>query len=142
MIALPRFTLSWSMGMLRSLSRCKISNSHGRHPAGFCAFTATTLLINLGFAFLIVKSCDWTVAYKVGLFQWIAGWTSLLLGIFAGILFVITRGFRLETWSSVPLSAFERLASVPGLTGSLSGRMDLKGTSTAPGGKFEHAAES
>ena len=45
-----------------------------RHAGVNLFFTLTTLVINLGFAFLIVKGSDWTVANHLGLFQWIGGW--------------------------------------------------------------------
>lgn len=47
-------------------------------------FTITTIIINFGFAFLIVMASDWCVAHKFGLVQWIS--MPLWLTIIAGLL--------------------------------------------------------
>ncbi len=55
-----------------------------KHAGVNLFFTVTTLLINLAFAFLIVKTSDWVVAQEVGLFQWIADWPlsiKIILGL-------------------------------------------------------------
>ena len=48
-------------------------------------FTLTTLLINLAFAFLIVKTSDWVVNQQIGLFQWIGSW-PLAIKIIVGLM--------------------------------------------------------
>lgn len=45
-----------------------------RHAGVNLFFTLTTLIINLGFAFLIVKGSDWSVQHHFGLFQWVGNW--------------------------------------------------------------------
>ena len=46
-------------------------------------FTITTLIINFGFAFLIVITSDWCVTHRFGLVQWIAMplWIQLIVGL-------------------------------------------------------------
>lgn len=54
-----------------------------RHAGVNLFFTFTTALINLGFAFVIIKSSDWAVANKFGLLQWIEmpWWLALVVGL-------------------------------------------------------------
>src|SRR4051812_31369599 len=46
-------------------------------------FTITTIVINFGFAFLIVLTSDWCVAHHFGLMQWITMplWLQLIVGL-------------------------------------------------------------
>src|SRR5438552_5042193 len=46
-------------------------------------FTITTLVINFGFAFLIVITSDWCVAQHFGLLQWmvIPVWLQVMVGL-------------------------------------------------------------
>ncbi len=54
-----------------------------RHAGINIFFTITTLIINFGFAFLIVLTSDWCVANGFGILQWIALplWLQLIIGL-------------------------------------------------------------
>src|SRR6476660_5265697 len=54
-----------------------------RHASINIFFTLTTLVINFGFAFLIVITSDWCVAHHFGLLEWITMplWLELIVGL-------------------------------------------------------------
>ncbi len=54
-----------------------------RHAGINIFFTLTTIVINFGFALLIVLSSDWCVRHHFGVLQWIQApvWVTLLLGL-------------------------------------------------------------
>lgn len=54
-----------------------------KHAAINIFFTLTTIIINFGFAFLIVLSSDWCIKNKFGLVQWIAMplWLQMIAGL-------------------------------------------------------------
>jgi sterol desaturase/sphingolipid hydroxylase (fatty acid hydroxylase superfamily) len=54
-----------------------------RHAIPNLFFTLTTLIINLGFAFLVVKSCDFVVLNGIGLIQFVVlpMWVELIIAV-------------------------------------------------------------
>ncbi|GAA4404087.1 hypothetical protein GCM10023187_20900 [Nibrella viscosa] len=54
-----------------------------RHAGINIFFTFTTIIVNFLFAVLLVKTCDWVVANKVGVIQWInlPFWAEVLIGL-------------------------------------------------------------
>lgn len=54
-----------------------------KHAGVNLFFTGTMALINLGFAFVIIKSSDWAVANNFGLLQWVElpWWGCLIIGL-------------------------------------------------------------
>lgn len=54
-----------------------------KHAGVNLFFTLTTLIINLGFAFLILETSDWAVDTNFGILNWIAFpvWLKLIVGI-------------------------------------------------------------
>ncbi|HEY6977000.1 MAG TPA: sterol desaturase family protein [Chitinophagaceae bacterium] len=61
----------------------EFSYNKWRHAGINIFFTVTTLIINFGFAFLIVVTSDWCIAYHFGLLEWITLplWLELILGL-------------------------------------------------------------
>lgn len=51
--------------------RFRFSGNKYRHAGTNLFFTLTTAIVNLGFAFLIVKTSEWTSANKFGLLYWL-----------------------------------------------------------------------
>ncbi|MEP6846570.1 MAG: sterol desaturase family protein [Panacibacter sp.] len=54
-----------------------------RHAGVNFFFTFTTLIVNFGFAVLIVLSSDWCIAHHIGLLQWISMplWLEMIAGL-------------------------------------------------------------
>lgn len=54
-----------------------------KHALPNLFFTATTIVVNFAFAFLIVKSSDFVVAHKIGVLQWIDMplWLQIIVGL-------------------------------------------------------------
>jgi len=61
----------------------KFKYSKFKHALSNLFFTLTTAIINLGFAFLIIKSSDWVTANDFGLVNWVPMpfWLTLLVGL-------------------------------------------------------------
>jgi len=61
----------------------EFSYNKWRHAGINIFFTITTLLVNFGFAFLIVITSDWCVAHHFGLLEWITIplWLELIIGL-------------------------------------------------------------
>ena len=54
------------------IPRMRFSHNKYRHAGTNLFFTLTTALVNLGFAFLIVKASQWTTAAQFGLLYWLS----------------------------------------------------------------------
>lgn len=73
-----------------AIPRLKFSGNKYRHAGTNLFFTLTTAIVNLGFAFLIVKASEWTAAQKFGLLYllqlpaWLHAILALLLLDFIG----------------------------------------------------------
>lgn len=54
-----------------------------RHAGLNIFFTLTTILVNFVLAFILVRTCDWVVAEKIGILQWIhlPLWAEVILGL-------------------------------------------------------------
>lgn len=54
-----------------------------RHAGINIFFTLTTIVVNFGFAVLLVKTCDWAVANQFGVVQWLAlpFWAEVIVGL-------------------------------------------------------------
>lgn len=66
------------------IPRMRFSHNKYRHAGTNLFFTLTTALVNLGFAFLIVKASQWTAAEQFGLLYWLSLplWLHAVLAIF------------------------------------------------------------
>lgn len=61
----------------------RFSYNKWKHAGVNFFFTFTTLVINFGFAILIVLSSDWCINHHVGLLQWVAlpAWVEMIAGL-------------------------------------------------------------
>lgn len=74
-------TLFWMIESIIPLVQFRYNK--WRHAGINFFFTFTTIVINFGFALLIVFSSDWCVQHRFGILQWIQApaWLSLVLGL-------------------------------------------------------------
>jgi len=65
------------------IPRFRFSNNRFRHAGTNIFFTVTTAIINVGFAFLVVKASEWTGQARFGLLYWLGApaWLHFILAL-------------------------------------------------------------
>ncbi|WP_228852257.1 sterol desaturase family protein [Aegicerativicinus sediminis] len=82
LILVGGLTLIWLLEGAIPLFKFKYNK--WRHAIPNIFFTVTTIIINFMFAFLLLKTADWTVEHKFGIINWIPNlplWLFVILGV-------------------------------------------------------------
>ncbi|WP_455168580.1 sterol desaturase family protein [Aegicerativicinus sediminis] len=82
LILVGGLTLIWLLEGAIPLFKFKYNK--WRHAIPNIFFTVTTIIINFMFAFLLLKTADWTVEHKFGIINWIPNlplWLFAILGV-------------------------------------------------------------